>query len=162
MWILRVNTLSQTYPKFIMKLNCWVKTGVGANLEAPKPPLNSSMAIHIRRLTTFFKVLYYLPIYSKDISETCHGIGKGVCRTNANRLIVEWQKDEKKNQKQKAEQAQKKTHKKKKKKKIKNNNNNKKKKNKKKKIKNNNNNNKKKTKKKKKKKNTKNLQRPVV
>ena len=115
MWILRVNTVSQTYPKFIMKLNCWVKTGVGANLEAPKPPLNSSMAIHIRWLTTFFKVLYYLPIYNKDISETCHGIGKGVCRTNANRLIAEWQKDEKKNQKQKAEQAQKKTTTKKKK-----------------------------------------------
>ena len=48
---------------------------------------------------TFF--LYYLSIYSKDISETCHRIGKGICRTNTNRLIAEWQKGEKKKSKKK-------------------------------------------------------------
>ena len=93
MWILRINTVSQFYPKFTMKLNFWVKTGWGL-----EPPLNSSMTIHIRRLTKIFTVLYYLPIYSKDISETCHRTEKGVWRTNGNKLITEWQKDEKKNQ----------------------------------------------------------------
>ena len=88
MWIFTVNTVSKMYPSFPMKMNFWFKGWGfgGARLKRPNP--NPSLIIHIRRLTTVFFSKLYIILPCRGKTYPSHVIGKGVCRTYANKIAM--------------------------------------------------------------------------
>ena len=87
MWIFRVNTVSNLYPYFSYENELLIqRLGWGCSTEAPEPPPNPSLIIHIRRLTTVFFSKFYIIFPCRGKTYPSHVIGKGVFRTYANRI----------------------------------------------------------------------------
>ena len=61
---------------------------LGCSTETPEPPPNPSLIIHIRRLTTVFFSKLYIILPCRGKTYPSHVIGKGICRTYANKIAM--------------------------------------------------------------------------